>query len=92
MMNQDKLKCKNERFFVTQEMENLGFTINETKCVLIPTQRLELLGTRYLSKENTEMFCNLCGFLHENTHLLDQILSNNHLVVSNREQISNCLA
>ena len=44
MMNQDKLKCKNERFLVTQEMENLGFTINETKCVLIPTQRLELLG------------------------------------------------
>ena len=40
MMNQDKLKCKSESLLVTQEMENLGFTINETKSVLIPTQRL----------------------------------------------------
>ena len=38
MMNRDKLKCKNERLLVTQEMKNLGFTINETKSVLIPTK------------------------------------------------------
>jgi hypothetical protein len=37
-MNQDKLKCKNESLLITQEMDNLGFTINETKSVLIPTQ------------------------------------------------------
>ena len=40
-MNQDKLKCKNESLLITQEMDNLGFTMTETKSVLIPTQRLE---------------------------------------------------
>ena len=44
MMNQDKLKCKNESLLITHEMDNLGFTINETKSVLIPTQRLEFFG------------------------------------------------
>jgi hypothetical protein len=43
-MNQDKLKCKNESLLITQEMDNLGFIINETKSVLIPTQRLEFFG------------------------------------------------
>jgi hypothetical protein len=43
-MNQDKLKCKNESLLITQEMDNLGFIINETKSVLIPTQRLEFCG------------------------------------------------
>ena len=46
----------------------------------------------YKIRKTQKLFCNLCGFLHENTHLLDQVLSNNHLVVSNREQSSNCLA
>ena len=43
-MNRDKLKCKNKSLLITQEMDNFGFTINETESVLISTQRLEFVG------------------------------------------------
>lgn len=44
MMNQDYTKCKLENQTVVQELDNLGFTINESKSILTPTQKLEFFG------------------------------------------------
>ena len=70
LMNQDKLKGKNESLLVTQEIENLGFTINETKSVLIPIQRLEfflgviidtVLFKVFLTEAKVDKILSLCA-------------------------------
>jgi hypothetical protein len=66
--------------------DSLTMNQDKLKC---KNESLLITRTIYLSKKNTKTNCNLYGFIQENTHLLDQILSNNPLVVSNREQSSN---
>lgn len=44
IMNQNEAKCKQEISLIVNELDSLGFAINETKSVFAPTQRLEFFG------------------------------------------------
>ena len=43
-MNQDEVVCKNNTNTITSTFQTLGFTVNEKKSVLIPTQRIVFFG------------------------------------------------
>ena len=71
-------KCRQESQLIVQEMDNLGFTINESKSVLTPTQRLEFFGVIidtvlfkvFLTEEKIQKILSMCS-----TFLISKIIS-----------------